>query len=82
MTIEAVPEAADHGHALAVVAERLALDFATGPDAAGAVVAEAYARTEGARVQSFRVLLAERDARAALRRDVGSDAARPLRVTA
>ena len=39
MTIQTIPQAVDHGHALAVVAERLALDFAAGPDDVGAVVA-------------------------------------------
>jgi hypothetical protein len=56
----------DHGHGLALVTERLAAEFATRPEQVGSVVAEAYARTRDARVQSFRVLLAERDARAAL----------------
>ena len=55
-----------HAHALALVTERLAAEFATRPEQVGPVVAEAYARTRDARVQSFRVLLAERDARAAL----------------
>ena len=55
---------------------------AAGPDDVGAVVAEAYARTEGARVQTFRVLLAERDARNELRRTLDAGVAPRLAATA
>ena len=84
MTIETAGDtagAADHGRALAIVTERLAADFPGRTDEVGAVVAEAYARTMGARVQSFRVLLAERDARAVLRRN-REHRRHPLRATA
>jgi hypothetical protein len=49
------------------VTERLIANFpSVAPDRIGTLVAEAYARTGGARIQAFRVLLAERDVRAEL----------------
>lgn len=59
---------ADDDRGLAAAHDRLRVSF---PDTSPAVVAEllfeAYARTAGARVQTYRVLLAERSARSALR---------------
>jgi hypothetical protein len=60
-------------HALDVLRERLIADFpSASPARVGALLDESYARTEGARVQAFRALLAERDVRRALH-----DAAEP-----
>jgi hypothetical protein len=55
-------------HARGVLRDRLISDFpSVAPRRIGALVDEAYARTSGARVQAFRVVLAEREVRAALR---------------
>jgi hypothetical protein len=75
-TVEA---GAAHERALAVVTQRLAVDFPARAEQVGDLVAQAYARTRGARVQAFRVLLAERDARAELRRTLGHGGRRALR---
>ena len=84
MTVEtmvALSGAADHRRALDVVAERLAAEFPGRSDEIGTALAGAYARTADARVQAFRVLFAERDARDALRQ--GPEPGRPaLRATA
>ncbi len=54
-------------HALDVLRDRLIADFpSASPAQIGALLDESYARTEGARVQAFRALLAERDVRRAL----------------
>ena len=81
MTFE-IGKGSDHAHALAVVAERLAGEFPGRDAEVGAIVAQAFARTVDARVQSFRVLLAERDARTELRRTAGAGADHALRATA
>jgi hypothetical protein len=67
-------------HARGVLRDRLSAEFpAVSPATLGELVDEAYARTSGARIQAFRVVLAERDVRARLRAgapDQGSLAAR------
>ncbi len=58
-------------HARAVLRERLVSEFPSVPPArVDTLLDEAYRRTDAARIQSYRVLLAERDARAALRAEV------------
>jgi hypothetical protein len=57
-----------HGGALAGVRARLRDDFPSVPEEdVDSLLTEFFGRTRGARVQTFRVLLADRDARAALR---------------
>jgi hypothetical protein len=56
-------------HARGVLRERLIAEYPSVPPARiGALVDDAYLRTSGARVQVFRVILAEREVRAALGR--------------
>jgi len=74
--------AAEHDRALALVTQRLAGDFPTRAEQVGFLVAEAYARTRDARVQTFRVLLAERAARAELRHGRGPAQDRSFRASA
>ena len=62
-----VGAAALQRHALDVLRDRLIADFpSASPAQIGALLDESYARTDGARVQAFRALLAERDVRRAL----------------
>jgi hypothetical protein len=54
-------------HDRGVLRDRLTAEFPdVAPERIGALIDQAYARTRGARVQLFRVLLAEREVRAAL----------------
>ena len=55
-------------HARGVLRDRLIAEFpSVAPERIGALVDAAYIRTSSARVQAFRVLLAERDVRETLR---------------
>ena len=57
-----------HLHARGVLRDRLITEFpSVAPERIGALVDAAYARTTSARIQAFRILLAERDVRAPLR---------------
>jgi hypothetical protein len=63
--------------ALQAVSRRLAVEFPeTTPPEIGALLRRAYLRTAGARVQNFRVLLAEREVRRLLRGEPTADAER------
>jgi hypothetical protein len=54
-------------HDRGVLRDRLTAEYPNvPPERIGALIDQAYARTRGARVQLFRVLLAEREVRAAL----------------
>lgn len=64
-------ESAAQMQARGVLTERLVAEFPSIPrPRVGALIDEAYRRTGDARIQAFRVLLAERDARAALRAEL------------
>lgn len=64
-------ETAGQTHARGVLRDRLTADFPMIPSArVGELIDEAYARTAAARIQAFRVLLAERDVRAMLRAEL------------
>lgn len=67
------PETAALVHARAVLREQLVAEFPSVPSArVDALLDDAYGRTDAARIQSYRALLAERDARAALLAQVPS----------
>lgn len=56
------------GPPLDAITERLQFDYpSVPPERIVMLLGEAFAQTQSARVQSFRMLLAERDVRAALR---------------
>lgn len=82
MTVGTERRATEHERALAILTERLAGDFAEHAERIQALVAAAYAETRDARVQTFRVLLAERAVRAELRRVPAHGDVRSLRATA
>ena len=64
--MDAQPEV--DGASLTSVRDRLCAEFPFVPaDHVDSLLTEFFGRTRGARVQTFRVLLADRDARAALR---------------